>query len=368
MMMTSRERLRRAYFHEAMDRPAVYCRTGFPENDPSYARLLAYIAEHADVKQGWYAPALYSPYPVTEFFEPYSEDFQRLVHVLHTPKGDLRASWLESLTGQSGLHETHFINDREDAEKYLSLPLPEIGTDVSGFFEMERRLGERGIVEVGLTMNPAGTVAELCGSENFAMMSITDRDILHALCEREQRIHFALLDAVIAQGVGPFFSLYGQEYLVPPLHGARDFDDFNVRYDKPIIDLIHDAGGRMHIHSHGRIKAVMPGFLALGADVLHPFEAPPMGDITPAEVKAMARGKICLEGNIQINRMYEATPDAIREETAALIATAFDDHTGLIISPTASPYIRGEGESCFPQYAAMVETVLNYCGEISEAH
>jgi len=364
-MMTSRERLRRAYFHEEMDRPAVYCRTGFPENDPTYGRLLAFIAEYTDLKQPWYAPALFSPYPVTEFFEPYSADFQRRVHVLHTPGGDLRASWLESLTGQSGLHETHFIKDRDCAEKYLSLPLPEIGADVSGFFEMERRLGERGIVEVGLTMNPGGTVAELCGSENFAVMSITDRDILHALCERELKIHLALLDAVIARGVGPFFSLYGQEYLVPPLHGPADFWDFNVRYDKPIIDRIHEGGGRVYDHSHGSIAKVIDGFLEMGVDVLHPFEAPPMGDITPAQAQQAAGARMSLEGNIQIDRMYKATPEEISAETESLIHAIFAQGTGLVVCPTASAYIRGAGEVCFPRYQAMIDTVIRWKDEIN---
>jgi len=68
----------------------------------------------------------------------------------------------------------------------------------------------------------------------------------------------------------------------------------------PIIDLIHDAGGCIHVHCHARVKQVLPDFVEMGVDVLHPFEAP----------------------------------------------------------PTASPYIRGMGEVCYPQYKAMVDTVL----------
>jgi hypothetical protein len=96
----------------------------------------------------------------------------------------------------------------------------------------------------------------------------------------------------------------------------------------------------------------------MGVNVLHPFEAPPMGDIEASEAKKLARGKMCLEGNIQINRMYEATPEEIIEETEQLIKTVFDDNKGLIVCPSASPYIRGEGETCFPQYKAMIDTVL----------
>ena len=112
------------------------------------------------------------------------------------------------------------------------------------------------------------------------------------------------------------------------------------------------------VHCHGSIKKVLAGFIEMGVDVLHPFEAPPMGDVTAAEAKEMARGRLCLEGNIQIADLYEQTPEAIREQTAALIADAFDDRRGLIVCPTASLYIRGAGRRCFPQVKAMVETVL----------
>ena len=129
-----------------------------------------------------------------------------------------------------------------------------------------------------------------------------------------------------------------------------------------MIDLIHEAGGRVHCHCHGSIGKIFGDFVDMGIDVLHPFEAPPMGDITPAEAKAMARGKLCLEGNIQIADMYEHTPEQIREQTESLIRTAFDDQKGLIVAPTASPYIRGAGEKCFPQYRAMIDTVLEWKG------
>lgn len=356
--MNARERLRRCYFHEELDRPAVYSRTGFPPDDPSYDRLKAYLQAHTELKRGWGAHGLEAPAPTEGFVEPVNADFDRQVTVLHTPAGDLRSTFLASRRGQPGMHETSFIKTRADAESYLSLPLPLIAGDTASFGEADREIGDRGIVEANLGFNPAGFVAELCGSENFAAMTLTDRDIIHALCERRMQAMLQLVRFLVQRKLGPFFAMLGEEYLVPPLHGPRDFDDFNVRYDKPILDLIHEAGGRVHIHCHGSIRRVMPGFVAMGADVLHPFEAPPMGDITAREAKAAARGRICLEGNTQIADMYERTPDEIRAQTEALIRDAFDDHRGLIVCPTASPFIRGAGEACFPQYQALIDTVL----------
>jgi len=42
--------------------------------------------------------------------------------------------------------------------------------------------------------------------------------------------------------------------------------------------------------------------------------------------------------------MYRCPPEEIRQETLALIRDAFDDHRGLTVCPTPSPYMRGKGE------------------------
>jgi hypothetical protein len=356
--MTRRERLKRCYFNQKLDRPAVYSRTAFPENDPTYDRLKTYLESYTELKVGWAGSQFESEYSVEIRTETHSEDFERRIEILHTPEGDLQRSSLVSLKGQPGLHESFIVNCAEDAKKYLSLPFPKFEGDTSSFFDADTAVGEKGIVDVELGFNPAGFVAELCGSENFAMMSVTDRDILHALCERQMTLIQRRLKFLLDAGVGPFFSMLGEEYIVPPLHGPGDFYDFNVKYDKPIIDMIHNAGGRVHVHSHGSLRSIFQGFIEMGVDVLHPFEPPPQGDILASDAKVLARNKMCLEGNIQIHRMYEATPQEIRQETEQLIKDAFDDNKGLIVSPTASPYIRGQGEVCFPQYKAMVDTVL----------
>lgn len=358
MKITSRERMQRCFEHEELDRPGVYFRTGYPQDDPTYDRVRAYIEANTELKRGMSLPGLETPPSIETHTEPHSEDFQRVVSTLHTPAGDLEASFLESLKGLPGLGETFYIKSRRDAETYLSLPMSRMVGDVEPLLAAGRELGDRGILDIGVGFNPGGHVVDLCGSETFAMMSVTDRDILHSICERELRIVLGRLKYALVNGLGPFFSTLGQEYVVPPMHSPKDFHDFNTKYDRPIFDAIHDAGGRVHVHCHGSIRRVFGEFLDVGVDVLHPFEAPPLGDITAAEAKRLARGRMCLEGNVQIAEMYEKTPDQIREQTESLIADAFDDRRGLIVCPTASLYVRGEGERCFPQVKAMVETVL----------
>ncbi len=358
--LTRRERLTRCYFHKEMDRPAVYLRTAFPPDDPSYDRLKAYLAAHTERKAFWDTASCESAGRTERRREPHSEDWELQVVTLHTPAGPLESSRLVSLKGQPGLDRTSFIKGPEDVETYLSMPMPEVGGDVSAHSRCDEAIGDAGIAEAGLGHNPGGHTVGLLGSELSAIMSITHRDLIHALCERRMDVLLNRVRYLLGRGVGPFFSLAGEEYIVPPMHSPRDFRDFNVRYDRPILDLIHEAGGRVHIHCHGSMQRILGDFVEMGTDVLHPLEPPPQGDITAAEAKAAARGRMSLEGNIQIDRMYSATPDEIRGETQALIRDAFDDRRGLTVCPTASPYIRGQGEACFPTFKAMIDAVVNW--------
>lgn len=360
-MMTRRERLHRCYCHQEMDRPAVYVRTGMPANDPTYDPLRQLLRERTELKGMW------DPSTNLQITEPdvhttseqYADDRIRHTQRIVTPAGELISTVIEDTTARKSMVEQPWIASAEDANRWLSLPMPQISGEVDSFFAACDDMGDLGIVEakLGHAMNPAGTVAHRCGSDNFAMMTVTDRDILHALCEREMRIILNTLEYLLTRRVGPYFSILGEEYLVPPLHGPEDFNDFNVTYDKPIADRIHDADGRLHMHSHGSMKAVVDGFLKINPDVLHPFEPPPMGDITAKEMKQRVRGRISLEGNIQIADLYERSPDQIRTQTRELIRDAFDDHRGLTVCPTASPWMQNAGHKCIEQFRAMIDVV-----------
>jgi hypothetical protein len=358
-ILTSRERLRRCFYHQEMDRPGVYCRPGLPVGDKSYDPLRKLLQQKADLKSWFYAEKLINDHIIiTE--EEYSDSFKKKIETMPTCSGDLTCITMISLKHQPQYIHKHFLTSLDDAEKYLHAYNPEIEGPVDLFFELDKQIADRGIPDVFLGSNPAGKIATLFGSETFAMMSITDREILHLLCEKEMNIKIKLLDYLLEKGIGPFFSMDGEELLVPPLHNPLDFRDFNLRYDKPIIDRIHEAGGRIHIHCHGSLKKVLPYFVEMGVDVLHPIEAPPMGDVTAKEAKSILGGKVCIEGNIQIADMYEQPAEAIQFQTMELINDAFSDNKGLIVCPSASPYIYGAGLKCYQQFKKMIETVKDF--------
>lgn len=357
--LTSKERLKRCYFHEELDRPAVYIRCYIRNgSDRSYDKLLDLINEKTDLKIDSGVPL--KMYDFKELEEKHDEDFKRKKTIIKTPLGELFSSNLIGLRGQPGYTEKHLLDSKEDIDKYLSLKFNKAEGDLTEYLRAKEKMGDRGIVTAAISSNPAALTVDLFGSERFAMMTLTDRELLHELTKKHFDFLMELAKFYIEKGVGPFFWMSGEEYITPILHGPQDFDDFNVKYDKPIIDLIHNAGGRVHIHCHGSIKKVLPGFLKMGVDVLHPFEAPPMGDVTPSEAKEIAGDKICFEGNIQIADMYEKDTANIKKQVEGLIRDMFKDKKNLIICPTASPYIIGEGGKCYENYRTMIETVLNY--------
>lgn len=320
--MTSRERLRRFYEHEPMDRPAVIIRWWGDRTAPTYERLNELMHREADLVDYW--------------------------------------SVFSDLTGATALPRTD--PGRDELLRLLDSPLPTVSGSTESFRELVSRMEDRGIVLVDIGNNPAGEVAELFGSQRFAILSVDDRPLLHALMERSLRQKLRVLEWLWNQGVGPYFYMYGEEMVAPPLHGPSDFRDFNVRYDRQIVSAVHENGGRMNIHCHGRLKAVLDLFLEIGPDVHHCFEAPPMGDVRPRQVKEAWRGRIGLEGNLQIGDMYSESVSEIRRRTRVLVEEAFDDGRGLAVTPTASPFVPNAGELCYPRYKAMVEEVLSFPG------
>lgn len=361
--MTSRERLDAAYRCLPTDRVPVFVR-GVSDSRPpheSYASLRKLVCETCDLKWAWSTASVFPAPPTTRRVDAYDDDFDLVTTLMPTPRGELLHQHLAGRKGQPGMTRKHWLSSRDDALKFMSIPPPEPLGDLGTYFTLRDQAGERGIVEAHLhDMNPGGHVASLFGSETFALLSIEDRALIHEMLEFATRRALRVLDWLLARGVGPYFAVSGQEYIAPPLHGPRDFWDFNVRYDRRLFGRIRDAGGLIHVHCHGSLEGLLEGFVEAGANVLHPVEAPPMGNVTAAEAKAVLDGKVCIEGNIQVGDIFTLPAAEIERQVVALVRDA--GPRGLIVAPTASPY----APVCTPRmranYERMVRTALELRG------
>jgi len=79
--------------------------------------------------------------------------------------------------------------------------------------------------------------------------------------------------------------------------------------------------------------------------------------MTAAEAKAVLKGRVCIEGNIQVGDLFTCEPEEIERQVLALIRDA-GHGGGLIVAPTASPYQPVCPERTRRNYEAMVLTAL----------
>lgn len=367
--MTSRERLLTAYRCEQPDGLPIMIRgvrcwdeQWVATRHPSYKPVIDVVAEYGDYQLGWglgsgvllsgTKEAWYSTETVP------GEDWNDVIRTLHTPAGELTARYKSSNRGLPGLEVEHFVKSLDDIECIASIPYEPLQVDASGFFALDEMIGDRGVVMCSIA-NPLYTFAMLMGSELLAIWSIEQRDMINEWIAILTERSCDILEQEIAAGVGPVFSMLGEEYITPPLHSAADFREFCVEPEKQITRRIHDAGCILHTHCHGPLDGILEDFIDLGSDVLHPVEAPPLGNVTIEDAKRRLAGHICIEGNIQIGDIYAAPTGQIVDQVKYTIDVAAPGG-GYVLAPTASPYTEVLTDQTVKNYVAMVETAAEY--------
>ena len=97
------------------------------------------------------------------------------------------------------------------------------------------------------------------------------------------------------------------------------------RWDKPVIRAVaeeaHAAGKLLHVHFHGKCRAVLADFVEMGADCVCPFERPPGGDITDlGEVREALADRVTLNGNVHtVETLIRGTPADVRREVGEIL-------------------------------------------------
>lgn len=235
----------------------------------------------------------------------------------------LTSVYRASTRGRPGRMIEHLLKEPSDIHRVLSMPYEPFTFDPEPFLARQREIGEGGVVSYSLD-NAMYSLQRLVGSTSLALWSVdADGILLEAIAEFSRRITEEV-KRVLASGLKPVFSWTGPELCIPPLMPPAAFERYVAAFDAPLIDLIHDGGGFVWVHCHGRMRPVIRRFVEMGVDVLNPLEPPPMGDLTLDEAFAMTGGDMALEGNIETHDLMTAPPELLR----AKIHGALDDGRG----------------------------------------
>ncbi len=263
------------------------------------------------------------------------EDGSTITDVLiDTPKGNLTAK-----SGRNPVSDTSWIikypcENLEDIDKIMSIPseTPE-GLVTPSFDDLPEDFYQRGFTKCHIS-SPFVCVAAMMSYEYFLELCITEFNLIEELTRICLDRTMTILDAVLAKRNVEYIWMGGCEWLTPPMGSPMLYEKLVQKYEEPLIKRIHEGGAISHVHCHGNVRSTLEMIIARGADFTEPVEPPPDGDITFAEAKQLAAGRITLGGNLE-SRILENENEKVAE-TAAL--AAFDGgKERMVYQTTAGP-------------------------------
>jgi hypothetical protein len=258
----------------------------------------------------------------------------------------------------------HLIKDADDLAAWAALPVPaDPGTPGTAAFLAEAAaLGERGIMMVD-SSDPLCDLAGLMAMQDFCLLCLDQPALVERALERAAAALLPRVRAAAAALPGRLWRIYGPEYAAPPYLPPRLYRTLVLRHDRALVQAIQAHGGWARIHSHGRLRTVLPLIAELGADGLDPIEPPPQGDLELSEVRAAVGGGMVLFGNLEIADLENLPTAEVRERTRRALAEGTAGHgRGFVLMPSASPYGRRLSPLTVANYRAVAEERERFAG------
>lgn len=377
--MTRRERLVSTLEGKAVDRPAVsfYEIGGWRMdanddeftvwNDPSWRPLVDMALEETDlirmVGPRWTGG---SDNGLSELVtrQSWREDDTRLTRTtIRAPGRTLTSLTRRDKDTQTVWTLEHLLKTVEDVEAYLQLPEPTIGeADVSGILAAERELGDDGIVSIE-SGDPICSAASLFSMEDYTVTALTEPALFHRLLERFARALLPQCEQVAQACPGRLWRICGSEYASEPYLPPRLHDEYVVRYTGQMVRAIQRHGGYARIHSHGRLRGIIPLIARMGPDGLDPLEPPPQGDMHLWELREAIGRDTVLMGNIEVADIENLPPAQFEEKVVtALREGTAGEGRGFVLHPSSCPYGRTITARTMANYETMVRRARTWAG------
>lgn len=284
----------------------------------------------------------------------------RLTYVVSTPKGDLRYVEAREENINTTWVVEPLIKNGDDVEKILSVPFSLSPIELEPYRQEVVELGDAGLPVV-LVPTPLEHASHLMDFQQFLLWCALERRTIVRLLEVAFERIYARLEWLLEHGVGPVFRFTGLEQATPPMMSLQYFDELSARYDWPLFELVHAYGGIVHVHCHGRVRGIFPRLLEMGVDVLDPMEPPPDGDLTLAEARRLAGGRMTLVGGLQYRDFETLAPDDIEARARDAIEQGGPTYYVLGASAVAMTSISDRFRD---NVVRLIETGLLYGGRI----
>ena len=104
-------------------------------------------------------------------------------------------------------------------------------------------------------------------------------------------------------------------------------------YLRRMVELAHESGAKLMLHSCGSTRELMDDFIRVGVDILDTVQ-PYAANMEPAELKTSYQGRLAFHGMVSVQKVLPATgPDGVAREVAR-ICEVMKPGGGFAIAPT----------------------------------
>jgi len=208
------------------------------------------------------------------------------------------------------------INEIEDNVQW---PNPEDPRWTKGVTKRAQSINDSGYYIIGrmvLSHGPFQMACDLRGMENFLVDLVDRPDFAHSLLSKITELTCRLMVNYLesAQGVIDMIELPGDDYagnhnlVISP----KLFQKMIRPYLEKMILTIRkqQPEAKIMLHSDGAIGKLVPDFIEMGVDVLHPLE--PVVGMNPAIIKSKYGKQICFLGGVDISHALPGSLDDVR--------------------------------------------------------
>ncbi len=275
---------------------------------------------------------------------------------IQTPKGKLTAVKRRNKTSDTSWILKYPVESLEDIEKIRSIPW-ELPPDLSppDLSALPPSFETRGIVRAEGCSSPFVCVAGMMPYEYFLELCLTEFDLIRDLTAQCLERILDVLDVLLSTNSVEYVWMGGCEWLTPPMASPKIYEELVQSFERRVIKRIHAGGALSHIHCHGNVRSTLEMVIERGGDFFEPLESPPDGDITFAEAKTIANGRITLGGNVEARILENEDADVV--ETA--VQQAFEGGKARMILQTTSGPIGRMTPRMVRNYHRMVDVWEN---------
>ena len=177
-------------------------------------------------------------------------------------------------------------------------------------------------------------LCDLFGMENYFVKMHTDPDVVEAVTEHVMDYYLegnrrcfeemgGLIDVFFfGNDLGSQLDL-----LISPGY----FDKFVLPHTKKAVELAKKYGYKVMLHSCGAVRKLIPKFIEIGIDALHPIQAKAAG-MDAASLSREYKNDLVFVGGVDTQELLPfGAPEQVKEEVARLVSL-FGDR--LVVSPS----------------------------------